>query len=256
MIELAAIILAAGKGTRMKSDKPKVIFELAGIPMINRVINTAEIINCHRIIVVVGYRKEEVIAVIPQHPKIEFVEQTAQLGTGHAVMMAEEKLYNFHGDVLILAGDVPLLRPVTLLKLLKTHRNQMASCTVLTAFLENPGMYGRIIRDHTGKIRRIIEYKDAGKAERLIKEINTGIYCFRAEDLFRTLQQVKSDNSQQEYYLTDTLEILSKENKKIISVIMPDLTEATGVNSLEELVILQNFYLANQDLYESGEKYE
>lgn len=256
MSELAAIILAAGKGTRMKSEQPKVIFELAGIPMINRVIDTARVINCNRIIVVVGYKKDEVIAVIPQHPEIEFVEQAAQLGTGHAVMMAEEKLRKFHGDVLILAGDVPLLRPVTLQKLLKTHRNQMASCTVLTAYLENPGMYGRVVRDATGKIRRIIEYKDAGKAERMLKEINTGIYCFRAEDLFWSLQRIQSDNCQQEYYLTDTLEILSKEHKKVISVIMPDLTEATGVNSLEELAELQNFYLTNQDLYESGARHE
>ena len=212
MKKTAAIILAAGKGTRMKSDKPKVIFELADKPMINRVVETANKIDSDLIAIVVGYKKEQVIDVVPKNDNIKFVEQVQQNGTGHAVMVTEEIFKDFNGDVFILCGDVPLLRYKTLRKIQEQHREHNASCTVLTAFMEDALRYGRIVRNPDGNVQRIVEFKDATEEEKEIKEINTGIYCFDSKDLFTALQSIDNNNNQKEYYLTDTLEILNSKN--------------------------------------------
>ncbi len=239
MKQLATIILAAGKGKRMKSDNPKVVFELAGKPMINRVIETADKMNSDIIIVVVGYKKDIVIDTVPKNKKIKFVEQKEQNGTGHAVMVTKETLQNFDGNVFILCGDVPLLRYQTLEKMLTHHQKVNATCTVLTAVMDDALKYGRIVRNESGSIERIIEYKDATTEQKEIMEINTGIYCFDAQSLFWPLDQITSNNNQNEYYLTDTLEILNNSGKLVTSVLLEDMTEASGVNSKEQLMNLE-----------------
>ena len=250
MKKTAAIILAAGKGTRMKSDKPKVIFELAEKPMINRVVQTANKINSDLIAIVVGYKKDQVINVVPKNSNIKFVEQVQQNGTGHAIMVTEEIFHDFDGDVFILCGDVPLLRYKTLEKIQQQHREENASCTVLTAFMNDALKYGRIVRNSDGNVQRIVEFKDATEAEKEIKEINTGIYCFDAKDLFEALQNIDNNNNQNEYYLTDTLEILNDKDKLVTSVILDDMVEASGVNSKEQLADLENEFLSRQNHFE------
>jgi len=251
MKKTAAIILAAGKGTRMKSEKPKVIFELAGKSMINRVIETANKIDSDLVAIVVGFKKEQVINVAPEDDSIKFVEQTQQNGTGHAVMVTEEIFKDFEGDIFILCGDVPLLRHQTLEKIRDHHRECNASCTVLTAVMNDALKYGRIVRNNDGSVQRIVEFKDATDIEKEIKEINTGIYCFDAKDLFTALTGINSNNNQNEYYLTDTLEILNKQNKLVTSILLDDMVEASGVNSVEQLADLEAEYLNRQDHFEN-----
>ncbi|MDP8201690.1 MAG: sugar phosphate nucleotidyltransferase [Candidatus Tenebribacter burtonii] len=250
MKKTAAIILAAGKGTRMKSDKPKVIFELAGKPMINRVVETANKINSDLIAIVVGYKKEQVIDVVPKNDNIKFVEQVQQNGTGHAVMVTEKNFKDFDGDVFILCGDVPLLRHKTLKKIQAHHSKHNASCTVLTAVMDNALKYGRIVRNTDGNVQRIVEFKDATKEEKKITEINTGIYCFDAKNLFAALKKIDNNNNQNEYYLTDTLKILNNKNELVTSVILDDMVEASGVNSKEQLANLETEFLHRQKHFE------
>jgi len=250
MKKTAAIILAAGKGTRMKSEKPKVIFELAGVPMINRVINTALKVDSEIIAAVVGYKKEQVMEITPNNPKIKFVEQVEQNGTGHAVMVTEEVFQNFDGVVFILCGDVPLLRYQTLENMLAHHTKMTASCTVLTAVMDDALRYGRIVRNEAGNVDRIVEFKDATETQKEIREINTGIYCFDSQDLFAALKNVTNENNQNEYYLTDTLEILNGQNKLVTSVLLDDMIEASGINSQEQLSELEQAYLKNQAHYQ------
>ncbi|MCF7793275.1 MAG: NTP transferase domain-containing protein [Candidatus Cloacimonetes bacterium] len=242
----ATIILAAGQGTRMKSDKPKVVHVLADKPMINRVIETSLKIDSDLIAVVVGFKKDVVIDVIPRNDKIIFVEQKEQNGTGHAVMMAEPAFKDFDGTVFILCGDVPLLRAETLKKMLQHHDENNAACTVLTAVMDDALRYGRIVRNDAGNVQRIVEFKDAAEQEKEIKEINTGIYCFDSKSLFSALKKIDCDNNQNEYYLTDTLEILNEAGKLVTSVILEDMVEASGVNSKEQLKNLENEYLTRK----------
>lgn len=243
MRETASIILAAGKGTRMKSEKAKVTFPLAGKSLVHRVVNTSLNINCSKICVIVGYKKEDVIQCIPEHPELTFVEQKEQLGTGHAVIMAKDDFSSFNGDVFILCGDVPLLKAQTLKGMLDLHRAEKAVCTVLTMVLDDPGRYGRIVRDANNQVQKITEYRDASEAVRNIKEINTGIYCFDSKSLFEALDKIDNNNDQNEYYLTDVLEIFYKEGLTIKSIELEDISEAAGVNSQEQLAELETeFY--------------
>ncbi|MDP2174085.1 MAG: sugar phosphate nucleotidyltransferase, partial [Candidatus Cloacimonadaceae bacterium] len=244
MKALAAIILAAGKGTRMKSDRAKVTFPIAGKPMIQRVVDSALKLDCQSVCVVVGYQMDSVVACLEDDDRIDFVEQSEQLGTGHAVLMAEQILKDFEGDVLILCGDVPLLSYETLQQLHAEHVATAASCTVLTAFLDDPGKYGRILRDPDGKISGIVEFKDATAAQRAIQEWNTGIYCYDAKELFSALKLTSNQNQQGEYYLTDTLHILHGQCKKVVSVVLKDLTEVSGVNSQQQLAELEDAFIA------------
>ena len=181
---------------------------------------------------------------------LRVVVQRERLGTGHAVMVTEEIFKNFDGDVFILCGDVPLLRYKTLEKIQERHRKLNASCTVLTAFMDDALKYGRIVRNTDNNVQRIVEFKDATVEEKEIKEINTGIYCFDAKDLFTALQSIDSNNNQNEYYLTDTLEILNNENKLVTSVILDDMVEASGVNSKEQLADLETEFLTRQEHFE------
>ncbi|MFA7543422.1 MAG: 2-amino-4-hydroxy-6-hydroxymethyldihydropteridine diphosphokinase [Candidatus Cloacimonadaceae bacterium] len=243
MKALAAIVLAAGKGTRMKSEYAKVIFPIAEKPMVQRVVDTAVNLNCQRIAVVIGWQKESVIACLSPDSRIVFAEQTEQLGTGHAVQVAEYALEGFEGDVFILCGDVPLLTAQTLQKLYKAHKETGAAATVLTAILKDAGKYGRMLRDERGKIKGIVEYKDASEEERKIQEFNTGIYCFDKAQLFRALAEIKNENEQGEYYLTDTLSILYKAGEIVEGVVLEDLMEVSGVNSQEQLAELEDIYV-------------
>ncbi|MDI3503979.1 MAG: bifunctional UDP-N-acetylglucosamine pyrophosphorylase / glucosamine-phosphate N-acetyltransferase [Candidatus Cloacimonadota bacterium] len=243
MKALAAIVLAAGKGTRMKSERAKVTFPLADKPMIQRVVDTALTLDCQLVSVVVGWKKETVISALEDNDRIVFAEQQEQLGTGHAVQMAASSLANFHGDVLILCGDVPLLSAATLQKLHDKHLSSGAAATVLTAVVEDAGKYGRMLRDEKQQICGIVEYRDATETQRKIKEFNTGIYCFKSDQLFSALNRISNQNEQKEYYLTDTLAILYQAGALVESVILEDVMEVSGVNSQEQLAALENIYL-------------
>ena len=243
MKPLAAIVLAAGKGTRMKSHRAKVTFPLADKAMVQRVVDTALKLNCTKIAVVVGWKKETVTAALKYNERLTFVEQTEQLGTGHAVQMAAPALKDFKGDILILCGDVPLLTSETVRALYARHQSSGAAVTVLTAILEDAGRYGRMLRDEKGQIKGIVEYKDATDEERKIQEWNTGIYCYQADKLFGALEKTTNHNEQKEYYLTDTLSILYNEGEKVENVILENLMEVSGVNSQEQLAELENIYV-------------
>jgi bifunctional UDP-N-acetylglucosamine pyrophosphorylase / glucosamine-1-phosphate N-acetyltransferase len=239
MRKCGAIVLAAGKGSRMKSQRAKVVFLLAEKPLIQRVVDTALSMDCDPVSVVVGHQKEKVIECIRPDGRLKFIEQKEQHGTGHAVIIAKESFSSFDGDVFILCGDVPLLSRTTLQKLLDSHRDEDAACTVLTVSLENPGSYGRIVRNNEGSVERIVEYKDATPEEREIKEINSGIYCFDCKSLCDARSKINNDNMQGEYYLTDTLEILKTAGKKVRAVVTDDLVEVSGVNSQQQLAELE-----------------
>jgi len=242
MKSVSTLILAAGKGTRMKSEQAKVTFKLAEKALISRVVTTAQAIHSDIICCVVGYKKESVMQELSDEPNLQYVEQVEQNGTGHAVIVAKHVFENYDGDIFILCGDVPLLRHETLSTMLECHRQSGAACTVLTAVMADPSKYGRIIRDDNGHVLRIVEYKDASEEQRLINEINTGIYCFDAKSLFAALSKINNNNNQNEYYLTDTLEILNAENKIVNSVLLDDFVEASGINSQEQLAELETAF--------------
>ncbi|MFO7660029.1 MAG: NTP transferase domain-containing protein [Candidatus Cloacimonadaceae bacterium] len=243
MSAIAAIILAAGKGTRMKSDRAKVIFELAGKTLIQRVVETSIKLDSEKICVVVGHRKDTVIAALDEFEDLVFAEQNEQLGTGHAVMIAEQQFQGYEGDILILAGDVPLLKAETLEQLKHHHQSTDAACTVLTAVLDDAGRYGRIIRDSLAQVIGIVEYKDATEEQKRIQEFNTGIWCFKASALFDAIHKIDNNNAQKEYYLTDTLAVLVNQGQKVEAMILENLAQASGINSQEQLAELEKVYL-------------
>jgi UDP-N-acetylglucosamine diphosphorylase/glucosamine-1-phosphate N-acetyltransferase len=236
---LAIVIMAAGKGTRMNSDLPKVLHRIGGRPMIEHVLLTADLLKPDRKIAIVGHRRDEVEAVV-QAFGVECVVQDPQLGTAHAVQQAERVLEDFTGDVVILSGDVPLLRTETLRKLRQRHREMQAAGTVLTTQTANPTGYGRIIRDEQGVFQRIVEEKDANSVEKAVKEVNSGIYCFDSKSLFHALKKVKNDNAKGEYYLTDVIGILKTERKYAQAIDIADYKEVQGINTLQELNEAEN----------------
>jgi len=231
---LATVIMAAGKGTRMKSDLPKVLHKVLGQTMVSRVVDLSEEIGAERTVVVIGHKKELVEDELKDR-KVDLAVQAEQLGTGHAVMMAEPTLHDFDGDVLILSGDVPLLTPATLKKLIATHRNEHADATVLSAIFKDPFGYGRIVRTPEGNYSHSVEEKDATDEIRKIQEINSGIYLFKAELLFHYLRFIGTDNVQGEYYLTDVLPMMRKDNKKVALQVADDPNEIQGVNTIDQL---------------------
>jgi len=235
MDKLAVIILAAGKGTRMKSDLPKVLHLLAGRPMLLRVIDAVKALSIKPdvILVVIGHQAEKVRKVLGR--RIKCVVQEDLLGTAHAVMIAKPGLKDFRGTVLVLCGDTPLIRPETLSHLIRQHRLEMASASILTSESENPGSYGRIIRGPEGRVEKIVEANRATEAERAVKEWNTGIYCFNSEDLFSALGRVKLDTGKGEYYLPDVIEIFLREERKVITVSGADPGDVIGIDTVEKL---------------------
>lgn len=230
------IIMAAGKGTRMKSKKSKLVHEIYGKPLVRRTVELAEKVGSQEIIAVVGHLREQVQAVLGD--SVKYAYQDELLGTGHAVMQARKYLEGKKGKVIILYGDVPIIRPETLHNLISKSIKNKEYATLLTAKYENPTGYGRIIRDEGGNIKAIVEEKDADENQRKIKEINSGIYCFDIEELLKALEKVNNDNVQGEYYLTDVIKIMNEEGLKTGAVIVEDNTEILGVNDRSQLELL------------------
>ena len=233
MSDLVTVILAAGKGTRMKSKLPKVLHKAGGKTMLQHVIDAAKAAGAKRNIVVTGFGGEMVREAIGN--QAEFVTQTEQLGTGHAVLQTKELLKDETGTVMVLCGDTPLLTGALLKKLYDEHVAAAAKATVLTAIMPDATGYGRIIRSADGSVEKIVEHKDATEEERKVREVNSGIYCFAAKDLFEALSHVTNDNAQGEYYLPDVLEILKKKGEKIWAVAADDYEDTLGINSRLQL---------------------
>ena len=245
MQNLAAVILAAGKGTRMKSDLPKVFHEILGEPMLSYVIRAVQKLKPQKILIVVGHQRELIMDYYKDWP-VEFVVQAEQLGTGHAVQQTAAALSGFTGAVLVLAGDVPLLKPATLTALVAFHNSHKAAATDLTAELPDAGSYGRIVRGEGGSLLKIVEKKDASPAELAIGEFNTGTFCFDAGALFAALKEVRAENSQKEYYLTDTIEILRRQGLPVQAYKTADAGETLGINTCDELVEIEKILLASE----------
>ncbi|KTR62127.1 glucosamine-1-phosphate N-acetyltransferase [Exiguobacterium indicum] len=223
-----AVILAAGKGTRMKSKLYKVLHPVAGKPMVQHVVDQLATLGVKRQVVIVGHGAESVKEVLGT--SVEYALQSEQLGTGHAVQMAEPVLGNEQGATLVVCGDTPLLTSETLASLLQHHTDTNAKVTVLTALADDPTGYGRIVRGEDGNVSKIVEHKDANAEELALREINTGTYVFDNEMLFATLKQVKNDNAQGEYYLPDVIEIAKAAGETIAAYAAPTFEETIGVN--------------------------
>lgn len=250
-MKLKTLILAAGKGTRMKSEMPKVIHKVNGIPMVSKIINVLAGLNPEENILILGHKKDEVLKVVGEN--CDYVLQTEQLGTGHAVIQAKEKLQSYDGDVMILCGDTPLLREETLKELYQFHKNNQADTTILTSIYENPFGYGRIVKEN-GLVKAIVEEKEANDEIKKIKEVNAGVYCFNSKELFKALEKINNNNEKGEYYLTDVIGIQVSENKKVQSFTLKDNMEILGVNSKVELAqagkVLRD--RKNKELMEAG----
>ncbi|MBW4486730.1 MAG: bifunctional UDP-N-acetylglucosamine diphosphorylase/glucosamine-1-phosphate N-acetyltransferase GlmU [Trichocoleus desertorum ATA4-8-CV12] len=228
---VAVAILAAGRGTRMKSNLPKVLHGLGGRSLVERVLNSLSEIEPSRRIVIVGYQGHLVQKALASFTDVEFVEQAEQKGTGHAIQQLLPHLAGFQDDLLVLNGDVPLLRPETLQQLLKTHQQHQNAATILTAQLPNPKGYGRVFCDSQNIVKQIVEDRDCTPAQKQNHRINAGVYCFRWPDLERVLPQLKANNDQQEYYLTDTVNFL----EPVMSVDVEDYQEILGINDRKQL---------------------
>lgn len=232
----SAILLAAGKGTRMGSDLPKVLLEVGGRPMLRWVVEACFAAGVERCVVVVGYRGDDVRAALADEPRCVFVEQTEQLGTAHAADMARPIFENQPvGDVFVLAGDGPLIRSQTLARLLEIHRRTKAAATLATAVLDDPTGYGRVVRNAQNTFDRIVEQKDADPDELAIREVNPSYYCFGSDDLFATLSQVGTTNKQSEYYLTDVPGLLRKQGKTVTLVDAVPAEDVLSINTPEQL---------------------
>jgi len=237
----AAVILAAGKGVRMKSALPKVMHEMCGRPLLDYVVKAVKDAGVKRIIVVVGAQKELVKKAF-KSAGVEFAHQKKQLGTGHAVLAARSLLKGFKGPVAVLCGDAPLITAATIKKALRHNAKSGSACTMITAVLENATGYGRIVRAADGTVERIVEEKDATDKERSIREVNSGNYVFDCDSLFEVLPKTKRANKQREYYLTDCVEMLKNKSRKVSTIhpIRPE--EILGVNSKSELATVEQVY--------------
>lgn len=237
MGDVAAIILAAGKGTRMKSNLVKIMHPLGERPLIFWAVEAAKGAGATRVAVVVGHQADRVREYFAADETIIFATQEEQLGTGHAAASAREALTGFSGTVFILCGDVPLLRPETLLAMLASHEKRGAAITVLTTHLADPYGYGRVVKREGGRISRIVEEKDATAEEREITDINSGIYCVEATFLFRALAGLQNDNAQGEYYLTDIVKTAADENRLCLAYQTSDPDEVMGINDRVQLAV-------------------
>ena len=230
-MKLKTLILAAGKGTRMKSDLPKVIHKVNGIPMVKKILNELEKLGTEENILILGHKKEEILKELGE---IKYAVQEEQLGTGHAIMQAENLLKDYEGDVMILCGDTPLLRHETLKAMYEAHKKSGVATTILTSVYENPFGYGRIVKNGE-KVTAIVEEKEADEETKKIKEVNAGVYCCNAKELFAALKKVTNNNEKGEYYLTDIVGIQVGEGKTVASFVLEDNREILGVNSKVEL---------------------
>ncbi len=235
---LASIVLAAGEGTRMKSDIAKVLHRVCGKAMIRYVLEAVLGVKPRKVVVVVGHQAEAVKNEVVDFD-VEFAYQPERLGTAHAVSMARPFLDGFKGEVIVLNGDTPLLKPETLERFVDHHRRSGAVATVLTAKLDDPSGYGRIVRDESGELLRIVEDKDASEEERSISEINSGLFCFDAVELFSVIEKIDRRNVQGEYYITDSIEILKRLGKKVGAFLSDQKEEVLGINTVEQLKLAE-----------------
>ena len=224
-------ILAAGRGTRMKSNLPKVLHSVGGKSLVERVIQSVEPLQPERRIIIIGYQAEQVKTALQPIPDLEFVEQTVQLGTGHAIQQLLPHLEGYNGDLLILNGDVPLLRGETLKNFLQIHQENQNAATVLTAKLPNPQGYGRVFCDDNNVLQQIVEDKDCTAAQKENQRINAGVYCFRWQDLAKILPHLQANNAQKEYYLTDAVTQVAP----VMAVDVADYQEIGGINDRLQL---------------------
>jgi UDP-N-acetylglucosamine diphosphorylase/glucosamine-1-phosphate N-acetyltransferase len=230
----STIILAAGKGKRMQSDLAKVLHPICGAPILTYPIATARAAGAEKIVVVIGHQAEQIRERFPDQGLI-FVEQRAQLGTGHAVLQAAGSFRGHEGTIVILCGDVPLIRPETVRSLYEKHRAGGATVTVLTTVPANPTGYGRVVKKEDGRVAGIVEEKDATPEQKKIHEINTGIYCVESPFLFTAVAALGNRNAQGEYYLTDIVEIAFRQGLRTCAADAPDPVEVMGINTPEEL---------------------
>lgn len=235
-----AIILAAGLGTRMQSKLPKVVHEICGKPMISLVLDALDAAGAERAFVVVGHLAELVEEVVGS--RAVCVLQAEQKGTGHAVMQVRDALSEYDGTILVAAGDAAYLRESDLVSLVNHHQKSKASATLLSSILEDPFGYGRVVRDDSGRIRRITEEKDCSPEEALIREVNSSVYCFEKRDLFSALSRITPDNIQGEYYLTDVIEVMIREGLRVEAVVSEDPLTAQGINTRVQLAEAEEIF--------------
>ena len=235
MRDRVALILAAGQSSRMKTTLPKVLHEVCGRPMLSYVIDACRVAGVGKIVVVVGYGKEEIISRFGGNADVVFVEQAERKGTGHAVMCCKEQLAGFAGQVLVLCGDAPLIRSETLVTLLETHSAEGSAVTLATAMMDDPFGYGRIIRNGGGNVTGIVEHNDCDEKQLGIKEINPGYFCFDNKILLEVLDEIKDDNAKGEYYLTDAVHIAIGKGYKAVAVTAVAAEDAMGVNTRDQL---------------------
>jgi bifunctional UDP-N-acetylglucosamine pyrophosphorylase / glucosamine-1-phosphate N-acetyltransferase len=234
MADLYVTVLAAGKGTRMRSRLPKVLHSAAGLPLIEHVLRTADTLTPRAVVIVVGHQAGQLQEALAKRLGLRFAAQEPQLGTAHALLQTEPVLQGGKGTLLLLSGDVPLLRRETLQRLVRTHEERSAAATVLTAIVQNPDGYGRIVREN-GRVVAIVEHKDASPQERTITEINSGVYAFDLAPLFSALRSIGSSNAQNEYYLPDLVRIYRSRGLPVETVTVDGADEILGVNSRKEL---------------------
>lgn len=238
-MDLATVILAAGKGTRMKSKLPKVLHNVCGSTMLSYVIDAVQGAGVKKIIVVVGYGADVVAREVKGRAQV--AHQAEQLGTAHALLQAGPFLSDFKGRLLVLCGDTPLIESGTLLELIRSHRSAGSAATVLTAILEDSAGYGRVVRDNQGSVLKIVEQKDASSEEKGIREVNTGIYCFEADGLFEDLSRLTPNNAQGEYYLTDIIGINVSRGRRVSAVTMDNPQEMMGINDRVQLAEAERY---------------
>ena len=235
--------MAAGKGKRMENDLPKVLHRLAGRPLVYYVIELARRVGSERVVLVIGH-KRELVKEATRMQCVEYVVQEKQIGTGDAIKVCRSALDGFNGDLLVLSGDVPLMKPETVESAWKLHSESRAAVTVFTFKPDDPTGYGRIVRGENGELLRIVEQKDAGREELEINEVNAGIYFFKADRLFRALEELDNDNASGEYYLTDTISIIKGWGEPEAAFLVEDPIEVAGVNTSQQLSELEEQFLA------------
>jgi len=246
-IETMAVVLAAGKGTRMKSDLPKVLIPVAGRPMIEYVLDALAAGGIHDVLVVVGYRSDLVREQLKGRRGVSFVEQTEQLGTGHAVMVCREELARRgRAAVLVVAGDSPMMQPSSLATLAREFAARRPACLIGTAHKENPQGLGRVIRDTDGQFLKIVEDKDATPEERRVTEVNMSCYLFDSVELLAALTKIRNDNAQREYYVTDVPGVLKHEGKVVQALPVLQPVESLSINNVDELAEVERELLSRQ----------
>lgn len=242
MTKLVSIILAAGKGTRMKSNLPKVVHKVGNKPMVNHVLDTVSMIPDNHTIVIIGHQADKVKEATSSY-SVAYVLQAEQLGTGHAVQQAIPHLEKSLAEtVIVLAGDCPLISTGTLTRLIKLHETSVSVATILSTKIADPAAYGRIIRDKNQAVTGIREARDCTDLELEITEINTGVYCFSRKELIKALDQLGNQNAQKEYYLTDVIEILHAGNARICAYCTPNVNEVMGINTPEEQAMVNAIF--------------